>query len=543
VAQDHNAVLIVTPLPLEFRAMRAHLEGASPDYHPMGTYFMVGRISQVPGRVVLVSPGDGNLDTAVLVERGIERYRPRALLVVGIAGSLKADVEIGDVVVSTWVHAYHGGKEDGSGFAARPRSRAAAHRFSQVAVAVSLEDDWSDRLMLLHGRRPQVHHKPIAAGEVVLNSREAPLAKQIKRHNNDAVAIEMESAGSAAAAHLNDDLPTLTIRGISDLADGEKHVSDAGGFQPAAAEHAAAFAVAFLRELPKAEAAARGGAHASGPAPGQVAAQTEPSATKIQNVWGGARGNVYAAQARDVIGHFEPAANNSRNAGPLPSPISPTWRLLGTDLPVRWLSELDRTAPGVLEVHLVPVSQTSRLEMRHLDSLGVELAQFAREHSLFTSTEALRPFTTSACSGVASVDSRSAAGLAVTRSGQRSIWSALPKDTLGSVLDEDDVADRLTTMIRLLTLIPVELPEEAGFALSVESAMNVTEDRVAHMPRSSATLNPRHGSIRVTADDATLTADLPQRAPEVARELAARLLAEYRSGRMHQPDNSDRPRF
>ena len=485
-------MLIVTPLPLEFRALRTHLEDASPDYHPKGTYFLRGRIPGVPGDVVVVSPGDGNLDTAVLVERGIERYRPRALLVVGIAGSLKTDVEIGDVVVSTWVHAYHGGKEEDSGFSARPRSRAAAHRFSQVAIAVSLEDGWSDRLAPIDGRPPQVHHKPIAAGEVVLNSRDTPLADQIRRHYSDAVAIEMESAGSAAAAHLNDDLPTLTIRGISDRADGEKHLSDAGGLQPAAAERAAAFAVAFLRELPTAETAARGTAQPPEPAAGQAAATA--TATTV---------------------------------------TSTAWRPLGADLPVTWLSELDRTAPGVLEVHLVPAGQASRLEMRNLADLGAELARLAREHGHFSPTEALRAFTTTASSGVACTDQRSTAGLAVTRGGQRSTWSALPKDRLGSVLDEADVTDRLTTMIRLLIRIPTELPEEAGFALGVESALNLAEDSVANMPRSCSRPGMRDGSIRVGADDATPTADLARRAPAVARELAARLLAEFRSGRRH----------
>lgn len=531
MAQDDDAVLIVTPLPLEFRAVRKHLEQVSGEYHPRGTYFAVGCIPGVPGRVVLVSPGDGNLATAVLVERGIERYQPRALLVVGIAGSLKPDVAIGDVVVSTWVHAYHGGKEDDSGFSARPRSRAAAHRFSQVAVAVSLEDDWSGALARPDGRRPQVHHKPIAAGEVVLNSQDTPLTEQIKRHYNDTVAIEMESAGSTAAAHLNDDLPTLTIRGISDLADGEKHLSDADGLQPLAAEHAAAFAAAFLRELPKAEAAARG-ARAQQAVPRQAAAESEPSPTKIQNFFGDVQGDVYAVQDGHIARHPSPLPNVPRIAGPAPSEIPPVWRLLGADLPVTWLSDLDRTAPGVLELHLLPVGQTSRLETRRLDDLRADLVRLAGE---FSPIEAPRPFATTICTGVASGDRRRAAGLAVTRGGQRSTWSALPRDILGSVLDEFNVADRLTTMIRLLIRIPIELPAEAGFAVAVEAAANVVEDHVENMPRSNAAMNLASGSTRVAADDATATTDLAQRAPTVARELAARLLAEFRSGRAHHP--------
>jgi hypothetical protein len=136
------------------------------------------------------------------------------------------------------------------------------------------------------------------------------------------------------------------------------------------------------------------------------------------------------------------------------------------------------------------------------------------------------------------MDWRSTTGLRVPRSGQRSIWSALPKDTLGWVLDEADVAQRLTTMIRT----PIDLPEEAGFALGVEAGFDVTEDRIGNTPRSHAIFNLSKGSVQVTADDATATADLAQRAPAVARELTAWLLAQFRSSDRHHPDRSSRSR-
>ena len=109
-----------------------------------------------------------------------------------------------------------------------------------------------------------MHVKPIASGEVLLNSPAAPLAEQLdrgglrellRRHYNDAAAIEMESAGAIKAAQLNDDLPFLAIRGISDRADGTKRGDADQELQPMAAAHAAAFAAACLRKLAEAEAA------------------------------------------------------------------------------------------------------------------------------------------------------------------------------------------------------------------------------------------------------------------------------------------------
>lgn len=86
----------------------------------------------------------------------------------------------------------------------------------------------------------------------MLNSANSSLRTQLDTSYNDAAAIEMESAGVATATHLNGSIPTITIRGISDKADGRKRPDDDQIIQPAAAENAAAFAVELLRKLPDA---------------------------------------------------------------------------------------------------------------------------------------------------------------------------------------------------------------------------------------------------------------------------------------------------
>jgi adenosylhomocysteine nucleosidase len=94
-----------------------------------------------------------------------------------------------------------------------------------------------------------VHFGPIAAGEIVQDSTISDQAGWIREHYNDAVAIEMEAAGVAQAGHLNNSLPVIVIRGISDRADGSKTVSDRAHWQPKAVASAAAFAVALAEEL------------------------------------------------------------------------------------------------------------------------------------------------------------------------------------------------------------------------------------------------------------------------------------------------------
>ncbi|MFB9832003.1 5'-methylthioadenosine/S-adenosylhomocysteine nucleosidase family protein [Actinoallomurus acaciae] len=241
-------VVILTAIDLEYEAVRKHLRDVRTHTHPAGTLFEVGDVAGITGRVALAAMGEGNTGAAAIAERSIALFQPRLLLFVGIAGALKDDIRLGDVVVPTRVYGYHGGREDSLGFRARPRSYEAPHALLQRAQFVNRRGDWTpEGADPLDG--PRCHFKPIAAGEVLLDSRSSPLARRLKDHYNDAAAVEMESAGVAIAGHLNQSLPVLIVRGISDHADGSKGVTDKKGSQDTAARHAAAFAFALIRDL------------------------------------------------------------------------------------------------------------------------------------------------------------------------------------------------------------------------------------------------------------------------------------------------------
>ena len=231
-------VVILTALGLEYAALRERLAGHRVVRDQTGTIFEVGTLPGCPRPIALAEIGEGNATAAVLTERAAALFKPEALLFVGVAGSLKADIRIGDVVVATKVYFVHGGKEEDGGFWSRPRAWDAPHRLDQLARYVHRTGTWPSA----------VHFKPIAAGEVVLDSRTSPLARLIRERYNDAGAIEMEGAGVARAAHLAT-LPALVIRGISDAADGGKSAADARGSQPRAAANAATFALALAAAL------------------------------------------------------------------------------------------------------------------------------------------------------------------------------------------------------------------------------------------------------------------------------------------------------
>ena len=248
-----RTAVVLTALPIEFQAVREHLVDVTERIHPAGTMFYIGRLPGGQRRVALVEVGSGNRDAAVIAERAVSFLQPEfqldLLAFVGIAGGLHSDITLGDVIVPPKVHAYHGGMEDDVGFHARPDGGQASHRLLQFAKHIARGDTWWKSVPEV-SRPVRVRFRPIAAGDVVVNSRESPVARLIQRHYNDAAAIEMESAGLANASHLNDSIPFIVVRGISDAASGDKYATDREGWQTRAARHAAAFAVALLTELP-----------------------------------------------------------------------------------------------------------------------------------------------------------------------------------------------------------------------------------------------------------------------------------------------------
>ncbi|GAA3152531.1 5'-methylthioadenosine/S-adenosylhomocysteine nucleosidase [Nonomuraea roseoviolacea] len=245
---NERPVVILTALDLEYEAVRRHLTGLRTHHHRAGTLFEVGYLADGECRVVLGLVGKGNHPAAVLAERAISEFDPLALLFVGVAGRLWPQIGLGDVVVATHVYAYHGGTSEDEGFKARPRVWEISHEAAQRAHHLERSGTWTRRLP--EGADiPKVRFGPIAAGEVVQDSAISRHAQWVRQTYNDALAIEMEAAGVAQAAHFNRSLPMIVVRGVSDRADGTKVTTDGANWQPRAVINAAAFATALAAEL------------------------------------------------------------------------------------------------------------------------------------------------------------------------------------------------------------------------------------------------------------------------------------------------------
>ncbi|MFB9689387.1 purine phosphorylase [Amycolatopsis plumensis] len=280
-------LVILTALEVERAAVRARMTGVRQHVHHAGTVFDVGELAGRPAALGMV--GMGNARAAAIAERAVAEFSPSAVVFTGVAGGLRDWLRLGDVVVARKVYAYHGGYSDGEGFRNRPEAWEPSYRLLELARALAREGGW--------GGSGDVHFEPVAAGEVVVDGRTSAVARYLWDNYQDAVAVEMESAGFALAGRLNDDVPALTVRGISDRADGAKDVADEADWQAVAAGNAAD----FVRAL----AAGIGGADGSGPDE-----RTEVPSASYTNV---AKDNAHVGQqVGAVYGDFHVTQRSSR---------------------------------------------------------------------------------------------------------------------------------------------------------------------------------------------------------------------------------------
>lgn len=266
-------VAILTVIPPELDAMRLGL-GLDPDKDrykgPTGTVFLEGSVrSKRSGgnvRVVLACVGGpGNPGTSAATSELLNRYRPKIMLLVGIAAGTRGKTRIGDVVFSERVVTYEPAalvqEEDGAR-TTEPRhdTDRTPHTVRQDVMHYTPNGSRiADKFQRLGGVFPKAPHNQakdweknvasairvhksvtIASGEKLLRDPDKLLELRRQVHGK-IEALEMEAAGLVEACE-RANVPWLVIRGISDF--GDKFKDDA--FHGFASKTAAAVLVDFL---------------------------------------------------------------------------------------------------------------------------------------------------------------------------------------------------------------------------------------------------------------------------------------------------------
>lgn len=240
--------VVLTALPVEYKAVRAHLIDLQEETHPQGTVYERGKFSSaiLSWEVGVVEIGQGNPAAAMEAERAVNYFAPDVVLFVGIAGGIK-DVALGDVVAATKVYGYESGKAEVT-FHTRPEVDNSTYRMVQRAQAEARKENWLQRIQALYASKPRAFVAPIAAGEKVVASTRSDTYEFLRSNYGDALAVEMEGFGFLKAIHANPGVEALVVRGISDLIDCKQEADDSGS-QVIAAQNASAFAFEILANI------------------------------------------------------------------------------------------------------------------------------------------------------------------------------------------------------------------------------------------------------------------------------------------------------
>lgn len=189
--------------------------------------------------VVLVRSGIGKVNAGLCSQILVDRYQVDGIVNTGIAGSLKNEVNVGDIVLST-AAVQHDVDATGFGYQVGEIPQLGTKEFPAdehlLGVAVRCCKKANPDIQTFTGR--------IASGDQFINSREK---KNWIHDTFDAYCTEMEGAAVAQAAYLNQ-VPYLIVRAISDKADDSAHV-DYNEFEAKAVEHSVKLMAAMLEEL------------------------------------------------------------------------------------------------------------------------------------------------------------------------------------------------------------------------------------------------------------------------------------------------------
>lgn len=189
--------------------------------------------------VVIVRSGIGKVNAGICTQILADLFQVDAVINTGIAGSLKAEINIGDIVVSTdLVHHDMDAVNFGYPLGQIPQmdtfSFKADEKLAELAEKVCHEVN--PEIQVFRGR--------IVSGDQFIAEK---AVKERIAENFQGYCTEMEGAAIAQAAYLNE-VPFVVLRAISDKAD-DSATMDYPTFEAKAAEHCVKLVEHFLELL------------------------------------------------------------------------------------------------------------------------------------------------------------------------------------------------------------------------------------------------------------------------------------------------------
>lgn len=256
--------LVLTARKFEWDAVCRRLAGPEDPPERMTSPAKLGRVGSYAVLCVLGGKGEG--EAATSLQEAATKWKPRWVLLVGIAGGFRArGATRGNIVVAKYVYSGDYGKLTGGVFERQPdHDYKCDHGLLTYAELVPVEEGnrWTDSIAVTRPDGQPTSSSRVSLGYVVSSDKmiddpEHDIFRAIRSAISGGVdAVEMEGTGAGNAierlrSSSNRAIGFLMIRGISDEPDNTERGSAAREiWRSYAAEAAAAFAYALIAQVP-----------------------------------------------------------------------------------------------------------------------------------------------------------------------------------------------------------------------------------------------------------------------------------------------------
>lgn len=169
----------------------------------------------IKDNVIVAESGIGKVNASIMVQHLIDVYKPEYIISTGCAGALSNNLQVLDVIIPDYV-TYHD-------FLPERVMRYSVPDLGNIKVDDKLKEIAIDVL----GNMPDINmvRTNICSGDCYVTDN--ILAKQIVERTNAEV-VDMESAAIGHVSRKNN-VPFITIRSISDFADGNDELEEKAG--------------------------------------------------------------------------------------------------------------------------------------------------------------------------------------------------------------------------------------------------------------------------------------------------------------------------
>ena len=188
---------------------------------------------------VVVRSGIGKVNAGLCTQILVDDYKIDAVINTGIAGSLKNQIDIGDIVLSSDA-LYHDMDATGFGYDFGVVPRMESSVFKGDVRLINLAKECCERV----NPDINVHIGRVVSGDQFISDK---AKKDWINEHFDGYCTEMEGAAIAHAATLNN-IPFLIVRAISDKADNSATM-DYGEFEKKAIIHSVNLIMEFVKNM------------------------------------------------------------------------------------------------------------------------------------------------------------------------------------------------------------------------------------------------------------------------------------------------------